>query len=189
MKNIVKFHVKSKRKELESQQNFVEYLINNKEKIVQKLYKETQHSNDSSLEDSLRSSMESEELSADVQSLYVGMIQEIIFKNWQEPLAEKHNLEAVISFFIFRGGNIDKPLIKKSSGVEALDTLAVRAILDSVPFPEFPKELKMSNLHINIYFKYVPKLGNLRTEEQDTQGQPLKMPDNYSSPEIKIPSR
>jgi len=41
--------------------------------------------------------------------------------------------------------------------VEALDTLAVSAVLDSVPFPEFPQELKMSNLHINIYFKYVPK--------------------------------
>ena len=60
VKNKVKFYVKSKRKELESQQNFVEYLVNNKEKVVQKLYKETQHSNDSSLEESLRSSMESE---------------------------------------------------------------------------------------------------------------------------------
>jgi TonB family protein len=94
---------------------------------------------------------------ANVQSLYVGMIQERIFKNWREPLAEQHNQEAVVSFFIFPQGNIDKPFIKKSSGVEALDTLAVRAVLDSVPFPEFPKELKMSNLHINIYFKYVPK--------------------------------
>jgi hypothetical protein len=94
---------------------------------------------------------------ADVQSLYVGMIQEKIFKNWREPLAEKHNQETVVSFFIFPRGNTDKPFIKKSSGVEALDTLAVRAVLDSVPFPEFPKELKMSNLHINIYFKYVPK--------------------------------
>ncbi|MBC8287226.1 MAG: TonB C-terminal domain-containing protein [Nitrospinae bacterium] len=94
---------------------------------------------------------------ADVQSLYVGMIQDKIYKNWREPLAEEHNQETVVSFFIFPHGNIDKPFVKKSSGVEALDTLAVRAVLDSVPFPEFPVELKMSNLHINIYFKYVPK--------------------------------
>lgn len=94
---------------------------------------------------------------ADIQSLYVGMIQERIYKNWQEPLAEEHNQETVVSFFIFPRGNVDKPFVKKSSGVEALDTLAVRAVLDSVPFPEFPQELKMSNLHINIYFKYVPK--------------------------------
>jgi TonB family protein len=94
---------------------------------------------------------------ADMQSLYVGMIQERIYKNWREPLAEEHNQETVVSFFIFPRGNVDKPFVKKSSGIEALDTLAVRAVLDSVPFPEFPKELKMSNLHINIYFKYVPK--------------------------------
>jgi TonB family protein len=94
---------------------------------------------------------------ADMQSLYVGMIQEKIYKNWREPLAEEHNQETVVSFFIYPRGNVDKPFIKKSSGVEALDTLAVRAVLDSVPFPEFPQELKMSNLHINIYFKYVPK--------------------------------
>lgn len=94
---------------------------------------------------------------ADVQSLYVGLIQERIYKNWREPLAEEHNQETVVSFFIFPGGNVDKPFVKKSSGVEGLDTLAVRAVLDSVPFPAFPKGLKMSNLHINIYFKYVPK--------------------------------
>ncbi|MDE0849414.1 MAG: energy transducer TonB, partial [Nitrospinaceae bacterium] len=94
---------------------------------------------------------------ADARSLYVGMIQDKIYKNWKEPLAEEHNQEAVISFYIFPRGNIDKPIIKKSSGVEALDTLAVRAVLDSVPFPEFPEQLKMSNLHVNIYFKYVPK--------------------------------
>jgi TonB family protein len=94
---------------------------------------------------------------SDIQSLYVGMIQERIYKNWREPLAEQHNQETVVSFIIFPHGNVDKPFVKKSSGVEALDALAVRAVLDSVPFPEFPQELKISNLNINIYFKYVPK--------------------------------
>ena len=94
---------------------------------------------------------------ADVQSLYAGMVQERIYRNWRDPLAERHSKEAIISFHIFTKGNIDKPFIKQSSGVEALDTLAVRAVLDSVPFPHFPKELKMSNLFLSIYFKYVPK--------------------------------
>ena len=94
---------------------------------------------------------------ADVQSLYVGMIKEKVYKNWREPLAQEHNQETVVSFYIFPKGNADKPVIKKSSGVEALDTLAVKAILDSVPFPEFPKGLKASNLHLEMYFKYVPK--------------------------------
>ena len=96
-------------------------------------------------------------LSADAQSLYAGLIQEKIYKNWRDPLAEQHSKEAIISFRIFPKGNIDKPIIKQSSGVEVLDTLAVRAVQDSVPFPKFPKELKKSNLLLSIYFKYVPK--------------------------------
>ena len=95
--------------------------------------------------------------SADAQSLYAGLIQEKIYKNWRDPLAEQHSKEAIISFHIFPKGNIDKPNIKQSSGVEVLDSLAVRAVQDSVPFPEFPKELKKSNLLLSIYFKYVPK--------------------------------
>ena len=94
---------------------------------------------------------------ADVQSLYALLIREKIYKNWRDPLAEQHSKEAIISFHIFPKGNIDKPFIKQSSGVEVLDTLAVRAVLDSVPFPQFPKELKKSNLLLSIYFKYVPK--------------------------------
>ena len=93
----------------------------------------------------------------DAKSLYAGLIREKIYKNWRDPLAEQHSKEAIISFRIFPKGNIDKPFIKQSSGVEVLDTLAIRAVLDSVPFPQFPKELKKSNLLLSIYFKYVPK--------------------------------
>ena len=82
---------------------------------------------------------------------------EKIYKNWRDPLAERHSKEAIISFHIYPKGNIDKPFIKQSSGVEILDALAVRAVNDSVPFPAFPKELKKSNLFLDIYFKYVPK--------------------------------
>tara|TARA_B100000686_G_C16684903_1_gene914136 strand:- start:1 stop:1416 length:1416 start_codon:yes stop_codon:yes gene_type:complete len=95
--------------------------------------------------------------SVDAQSLYAGLIREKIYKNWRDPLAEQYRKEAIISFRIFPKGNIDKPFVTQSTGVGALDTLAVRAVLDSVPFPKFPKELKKSNLLLNIYFKYVPK--------------------------------
>nr|NIP99380.1 TonB C-terminal domain-containing protein [Nitrospinaceae bacterium]NIR53545.1 TonB C-terminal domain-containing protein [Nitrospinaceae bacterium]NIS83946.1 TonB C-terminal domain-containing protein [Nitrospinaceae bacterium]NIT80755.1 TonB C-terminal domain-containing protein [Nitrospinaceae bacterium]NIU43061.1 TonB C-terminal domain-containing protein [Nitrospinaceae bacterium] len=69
----------------------------------------------------------------------------------------KHNKEVVVSFTIFPLGKIDKPALKKTSGVEHLDTLALRAILESEPFPKFPKELKVPNLSISIHFKYVPE--------------------------------
>ena len=96
-------------------------------------------------------------LAADIQSLYAGLVQEKIYKNWRDPLAERHSKEAIISFHIFPKGNIDKPFIKQSSGVEVLDTLALAAVNDSVPFPPFPKDLKRPNLFLSIYFKYVPK--------------------------------
>ncbi|SVA18236.1 uncharacterized protein METZ01_LOCUS71090, partial [marine metagenome] len=87
-------------------------------------------------------------LAADIQSFYAGLVQEKIYKNWRDPLAEQHSKEAIISFHIFPKGNIDKPFIKQSSGVEVLDTLAVAAVHDSVPFPPFPKDLKMPNLFL-----------------------------------------
>jgi len=96
-------------------------------------------------------------LTANIKSLYAGLVQEKIYKNWRDPLAERHSKEAIISFHIFPKGNIDKPFIKQSSGVEVLDALAVAAVHDSVPFPPFPKDLKMPNLFLSIYFKYVPK--------------------------------
>jgi TonB family protein len=94
---------------------------------------------------------------ADALSLYIGAIREKVYKKWFEPLAEKHNKEVLISFYLFPKGNIDKPILKRSSGVEQLDSLAIRAILDSEPFPRFPQELKFSNLNITINFKYVPE--------------------------------
>ena len=96
-------------------------------------------------------------LVVDIQALYAELVQAKIYENWRDPLAERHSKEAIISFHIFPKGNIDKAFIKQSSGVELLDALAVAAVNDSVPFPPFPKDLKMPNLFLSIYFKYVPK--------------------------------
>ena len=96
-------------------------------------------------------------LVVDIQALYAELVQAKIYENWRDPLAERHSKEAIISFHIFPKGNIDKAFIKQSSGVDLLDALAVAAVNDSVPFPPFPKDLKMPNLFLSIYFKYVPK--------------------------------
>ena len=101
----------------------------------------------------------------DVQFLYARLVQEKIYKNWGDPLAERHERNTSISFHIFPNGNIDKPFIKQSSGVEQLDELAIRAVLDSAPFPNFPKELKKSNLLLSINFKYVPKNDESKNEK------------------------
>lgn len=95
------------------------------------------------------------EPSADILAQYVGVIHEKVYKNWREPLAQKHNKEVIYSFYIYPKGNIDRPELKMGSKVKLLDSLALRAILTSEPFPPFPIEIKSSNLNISIHFKYI----------------------------------
>ncbi|MFQ5483519.1 MAG: TonB family protein, partial [Nitrospinaceae bacterium] len=92
--------------------------------------------------------------SADILSRYVGLIEEKVFSNWKTPVGAEHN-EVKVSFYIFPGGNIDKPELVASSKQEVLDNLALRAVQDSEPFSAFPSELKEPNLHIIIHFRYV----------------------------------
>ena len=89
-------------------------------------------------------------------SLYVGGVYKRIYSRWKTPLGQKIN-DVVVSFTIFSKGNINNPTIRKSAGDKNLDSIAVRAILSSVPFPALPKELHRSNLKINIVFNYVPE--------------------------------
>ena len=89
-------------------------------------------------------------------SLYVGGVYKRIYSRWKTPLGQKIS-DVVVSFTIFSKGNINNPTIRKSAGDTNLDSIAVRAILNSVPFPALPKELYRSNLKINIVFNYVPE--------------------------------
>jgi len=89
-------------------------------------------------------------------SLYVGEVYKRIYSRWKTPLGQKIS-DVVVSFTIFSKGNINNPTIRKSAGDKNLDSIAVRAILSSVPFPALPKELHRSNLKINIVFNYVPE--------------------------------
>jgi len=94
---------------------------------------------------------------ADALSLYKGMIIQKVMENWHAPLGQDYNKMVVISFNIYSQGNIDRPDLKESSHVELLDSLAMRAIRESEPFPKFPESLKSSNLNISIHFKYIPE--------------------------------
>jgi len=88
-------------------------------------------------------------------SQYVELVQVKIFENWKDPLGGEGL--ARVSFYIFPEGNIGKPALIKSSGVAKLDTLALRAVKMSEPFPPFPKDLKRANLPITVNFDYVPE--------------------------------
>ena len=89
-------------------------------------------------------------------SAYVGEVYKRVYSKWKTPLGSKFK-NVTISFTIFSKGNINSPVIRKSAGDKNLDSVAVSAIIDSVPFPELPEELNRPNLKVNIIFKYVPE--------------------------------
>ena len=89
-------------------------------------------------------------------SLYVGKVYKRVYSKWKTPLGSKFE-NVTVSFTIFSKGNINSPVIRKSAGDKNLDSIAVSAIIDSVPFPELPEELNRPNLKVNIIFKYVPE--------------------------------
>ncbi len=89
-------------------------------------------------------------------SAYVGEVYKRVYSKWKTPLGAKFK-NVTISFTIFSKGNINSPVIRKSAGDKNLDSVAVSAIIDSVPFPELPEELNRPNLKVNIIFKYVPE--------------------------------
>ena len=89
-------------------------------------------------------------------SAYVGEVYKRVYSQWKTPLGAKFK-NVTISFTIFSKGNINSPVIRKSAGDKNLDSVAVSAIIDSVPFPELPEELNRPNLKVNIIFKYVPE--------------------------------
>ena len=97
-------------------------------------------------------------------ALYTGQVKSKIDSNWKIPLGIEHEEEILVAFFIFSGGNIGKPQLQNSSGIERLDAMAIKAVLDSAPFPEFEKNLmdylKEPNLHIKMRFKLTPNIEN-----------------------------
>ncbi len=93
---------------------------------------------------------------SDALSLYVGKIYKRVYSKWKTPLGSKAK-NVVVAFTIFPRGNIDKPVIREGAGDENLDSIAIRAIFDSAPFPPLPEELHRPNLPVSIVFKYVPE--------------------------------
>jgi len=104
----------------------------------------------------LVSEIKTEPETSSALSLYVGKVYKRVYSKWKTPLGSKFE-NVTVSFTIFSKGNINSPVIRKSAGDKNLDSIAVSAIIDSVPFPDLPEELNRPNLTVNIIFKYVPE--------------------------------
>ena len=102
-----------------------------------------------------------------VLTLYKRVVRNKIMENWREPLGGKFNKEVIYTFNIYPKGNIDRLDLKKSSQVELLDNLALRAIHAAKPFPKFPDSLDFQNLNFSIHFKYIPRAKEKISAEEE----------------------
>jgi TonB family protein len=88
---------------------------------------------------------------------YAQAIKEKIAGQWKYPQeARKKRLEGrlVALFSLNREGALTRMEITRSSGHEALDREAERAVQRAAPFPPFPSTVPVSRLNINVSFDY-----------------------------------
>ncbi|MBI2877130.1 MAG: cell envelope integrity protein TolA [Candidatus Tectomicrobia bacterium] len=88
---------------------------------------------------------------------YLKRVRDKIEHNWSPvvgylPPAGKR---VVVAFRILKDGRISHPQVEKASGISFLDQSALRAVLESQPFPPLPSEFNEEFLGVHFGFEYV----------------------------------
>ncbi len=89
--------------------------------------------------------------------IYLNVLFGKIRNLWENPYAGADVLQCTIYFVISRDGKITDSVIEKSSGIEAFDQSALRAVLSSNP-PPLPVQFGADELGIHLEFQFVPNL-------------------------------
>lgn len=88
---------------------------------------------------------------------YAGVIKKAIMRNWDYPDEAKLSLmegKVLAVFSLLKDGTMTEINIESGSGHDVLDKEVVRAIKASLPFPSFPKTIKVARLNIKAQFDY-----------------------------------
>ncbi len=93
--------------------------------------------------------------------IYGNFVKAKIWRNWHFPkaLANRKDLEAVVTIIITKDGRIIDMRVKKYSGFSAFDRSVLKAIKDSAPLPPLPPSLGPGPEEIDIRFD-LSKAGN-----------------------------
>ena len=86
---------------------------------------------------------------------YIEIVKGRVSANWITATLNynvKTNYVVIVGFTIMKEGRIRDLSIEKSSGINSLDTSALRAIKYSVPFPPLPKSYDKNELSVFIQF-------------------------------------
>lgn len=88
---------------------------------------------------------------------YLQIIRDRISSNWFTALVDpgvEGTLQTAVYFRIFRNGTISNVEVRESSNVRAFDSSAVRAIMNSSPFPPLPADYDEQYLGIILIFEH-----------------------------------
>ena len=80
---------------------------------------------------------------------YIDQLLAQLSRNWNRPLVGS-GVEAMIHFRIERGGKIFDIQIVRSSGINAFDLAALRAVQASSPLPPLPRAFREDSLGVNL---------------------------------------
>jgi TonB family protein len=85
---------------------------------------------------------------------YLRQLHAKVSERWRRPvLVASEQVSAVVYFEIDREGQLrGEPKIKQSSGNELYDQSALRAVVESLPFPPLPREFPGQYLKVNFGF-------------------------------------
>jgi TonB family protein len=90
--------------------------------------------------------------------IYLNVLFGKIRNAWENPYEGANKIQCTIYFVISRNGKISDSAVEKSSGIEAYDQSALRAVLSSNP-PPLPGQFGADELGIHLEFQYLP--GNM----------------------------
>ena len=88
---------------------------------------------------------------------YLQIIRDRISSNWFTALVDpgvEGTLQTAVYFRIFRDGTISNVEVRESSNVRTFDSSAVRAIMNSAPFPPLPADYDEKYLGIILIFEH-----------------------------------
>ncbi len=91
-----------------------------------------------------------------MDSWYARAVEARVGSNWIRPVGVQDRIEIIYSFLVDNNGRIYDIKKEKSSGNEALDLTAYRAIQASNPLTQPPPELRGRNLQFVCQFVYPP---------------------------------
>ncbi|HEX5758408.1 MAG TPA: energy transducer TonB, partial [Thermoanaerobaculia bacterium] len=80
---------------------------------------------------------------------YLDRLLSLIEAQWQRP-AVGDGVEAMIAFTIERDGRVSELEVAKSSGMNAFDLAALRAVQNASPFPRLPASFRKESLGVNL---------------------------------------